>query len=588
MEPTKVQGEIVMHREPQPTQPERPKWPGQVEPAQKSEEEKEEEEETKPVVTTRPIHIVSLEESAETTRTTPPTRGTTMGIRITHTTQTLPPTTTEAPLTSIFDESAFGTVTVSTAVSTEASTITSPTTTQAPFTVVVPTLPSFAESSTLSSTTAEQTREAQSEATVTESSSTSAVTATFAALPEETEEPMEPEKGVVMKERPTNFGDQNMMKEEIEKEMLEGGVTEASSTGTSATTAALPPGVAPTEEATTTEEPSAATSTSAPLETVSEEASTAATTTEDTVVPETPTPTISAPPATETSPAVETSSVSTVSTEVPPFEAAPGMFEATAPTVAHRQPLTEETATGAEEPVTTFHPPTEEVQPIPDTFAMPKEPCPTPNDESDANRSDVLFLLDSSNSFTEQKFMHAIQLILDTVAHFRNIGPNGTQVSLVQYNTEPYLEFSLRKHNCKQWLIEDIADTDYMQGDSMLGKAVEKVARFAFTKNRGDRPDAENVLVVLTDGQSNDRIQEPVEIAKKNNLTVLVIATLEANPKYIMELAGNMNNVFRFHTDPHKALPQKLAERINSIGAAMPPASPEELTTLPSNTWHNE
>ncbi|KAK6014312.1 von Willebrand factor type A domain protein, partial [Ostertagia ostertagi] len=121
---------------------------------------------------------------------------------------------------------------------------------------------------------------------------------------------------------------------------------------------------------------------------------------------------------------------------------------------------------------------------------MPKESCPTPNDPSDTNRTDVLFLLDSSNSFNEHKFMHAIQLILDTVSQFRNIGPNGTQVSLVQYNSEPYLEFSLRKHNCKQWLIDDIADTDYMQGD---------------------RPDAENVLVILTDGQSDDRIQEPVE-----------------------------------------------------------------------------
>ncbi|RCN24764.1 hypothetical protein ANCCAN_29533, partial [Ancylostoma caninum] len=60
-QPTKVEEEIAMHREPQPTQTEQPKWSGQVEPAQKSEEEKEEEEETKPVVTTRPIHIVSLE-----------------------------------------------------------------------------------------------------------------------------------------------------------------------------------------------------------------------------------------------------------------------------------------------------------------------------------------------------------------------------------------------------------------------------------------------------------------------------------------------------------------------------------------------
>uniref|UniRef100_A0A1I7WAG3 Uncharacterized protein n=1 Tax=Heterorhabditis bacteriophora TaxID=37862 RepID=A0A1I7WAG3_HETBA len=36
-------------------------------------------------------------------------------------------------------------------------------------------------------------------------------------------------------------------------------------------------------------------------------------------------------------------------------------------------------------------------------------------------------------------------------------------VSLVQYNSEPYLEFSLRKHNCKKFLLDDIADTEYMQ-----------------------------------------------------------------------------------------------------------------------------
>ncbi|VDN36028.1 unnamed protein product, partial [Cylicostephanus goldi] len=140
----------------------------------------------------------------------------------------------------------------------------------------------------------------------------------------------------------------------------------------------------------------------------------------------------------------------------------------------------------------TVEPTSVEVQPVPGPIAIPKGSCPTPNDQSDKNRTDVLFLLDSSNSYNQQKFMHAIQLLMDTVKHFRNIGPNGTQ---------------------------------------------------------GDRPDAENVLVVLTDGQSDDKIQEPVEIAKKNNVTVLVIATVEANPNYIMELAGNMDNVFRFHTD---------------------------------------
>ncbi|VDL75237.1 unnamed protein product [Nippostrongylus brasiliensis] len=248
----------------------------------------------------------------------------------------------------------------------------------------------------------------------------------------------------------------------------------------------------------------------------------------------------------------------TSTTASEPFNARPDMFEEdTRPTAAHREPVTTSETT---EQMTTSAP-SVEVQPPPDTVFMPRGVCPIPNDPTDRNRSDVLFLLDSSNSFNEQKFMHAIQLILDTV-------------SLVQYNSEPYLEFSLRKHNCKQWLIEDIADTDYMQGGSMLGKALEKVSKFAFTKNRGDRPDAENVLVILTDGRSDDRIQEPVEIAKKNNLTVLVIATLEASREYLVELAGDMDNVFQLRHDIKNSLPKKIAQRINSIATAPTAAVP--------------
>ncbi|PIO71225.1 von Willebrand factor type A domain protein [Teladorsagia circumcincta] len=265
-------------------------------------------------------------------------------------------------------------------------------------------------------------------------------------MPEGLEEEELPEEGkghVVMKERPSTFGDQNMVKPEFEAGTFEEGLA------------------VPTER------------------------------------PE---------PAPVTPEWVPEKILTT--TEVPPFEVRPGMFgESTPPTVAHREPSW---SSEYAEQMTTFSPDTEKVQPVPDTFFVPKESCPTPNDPSDTNRTDVLFLLDSSNSFNEHKFMHAIQLILDTVSQFRNIGPNGTQVSLVQYNSEPYLEFSLRKHNCKQFLIDDIADTDYMQGGSMLGKAVEKVSRFAFTKNR---------------------------VAKKHNLTVLVIATLEANPQYLIDLA---------------------------------------------------
>ncbi|KAE9420188.1 hypothetical protein Angca_005642, partial [Angiostrongylus cantonensis] len=317
---------------------------------------------------------------------------------------------------------------------------------------------------------------------------------------EEEEEEKEGKKStqVVTKIRPTNFGDENMIRARIEPEMLQQQITTLPEERDMNEVTSILPAITTATQAT------------------------------------------SIGPNIAISEVTSSTSLSTSESNLPPFEAIPGVFEEQRMTFAQ-----EEFSTASE------------------------GQCPTPNDDSDRNRTDVLFLLDSSNSFNEHKFMHAIQLILDTVSHFGNIGPDGTQVSLVQYNSEPYLEFSLRKHNCKQSLIDDIADTDYMQGSgNMLGKAVEKVARFAFTKNRGDRPDAENVLVVLTNGQSEDRVQEPVEVAKKNNLTVLVIATLEANPSYLVELAGNMDNVFQLHTEPNKSLSRKLADRINSVAAA--------------------
>lgn len=558
-----------MHRKPEfeETREELPtRWQGQAQPPVTNEEEQEPK-----IVTSRPIHIVSLDESGESDNTTH--GGATMGVRITTPSSVA---TTEAPHTAIFDEFAFDTVT------------TAPSTVPAPSYTGTPASTHFTTSA-LSPTT--------------QKSTTAAAATEFPPMPEESDEVEydEEEGRAVTKGRPASFGGENISRTETkpavpeeestphEEQAPESATARSLEVGPSATTAAA---VALTASAasSTTRLPSTSTE-RAPAPTAAEAAAPAPTasvasaktlppaSSGETVTKFSVTNGITTPSAffasshtssPVSSPEVVTTFSATTGTasssavpEGPPFEAIPGMFEESGrPTVAHREP----TAVGRiAEQMTTVAPKAEEMQPLPDSFSISKGSCPTPNDPSDQNKTDVLFLLDSSNSFNELKFMHAIQLILDTVAEFRNVGPNGTQVSLVQYNSEPYLEFSLRKHNCKQWLTEDIADTDYMQGGSMLGKAVEKVSRFAFTKNRGDRPDAENVLVILTDGRSDDRIQEPVEIAKKNNLTVLVIATLEANPKYLMELAGSMDNVFQLHVDLKNSLPHRLAQRINSV-----------------------
>ncbi|KAH7731421.1 von Willebrand factor type A domain containing protein [Aphelenchoides avenae] len=110
--------------------------------------------------------------------------------------------------------------------------------------------------------------------------------------------------------------------------------------------------------------------------------------------------------------------------------------------------------------------------------------CPVPNDESELIKGDLLFLLDSSTSVGEAQFRRAVRLIHDTVAQFHNIGPNGVQVSLIQYNREPFLEFSFRRHSCITELLNDIDDTEFMNGVSNLGRAIDKVLKFGFAKTR--------------------------------------------------------------------------------------------------------
>lgn len=55
---------------------------------------------------------------------------------------------------------------------------------------------------------------------------------------------------------------------------------------------------------------------------------------------------------------------------------------------------------------------------------------------------------------------------------------------MVQFNGEPFLEFSFRAHNCITELLDDISDTSYVNGDSDIGRAIEKSMKFAYTKTR--------------------------------------------------------------------------------------------------------
>ncbi|CAD5215850.1 unnamed protein product [Bursaphelenchus okinawaensis] len=200
------------------------------------------------------------------------------------------------------------------------------------------------------------------------------------------------------------------------------------------------------------------------------------------------------------------------------------------------------------------------------TIPEANDECPVPNDNTESLKGDVLFLLDGSKTVSTGQFGNGLKLIADTARQFKNIGQNGVQISLIQYNEEPFLEFSFRKHNCITDLLEEIQDTKYMNGDSDLGRAVEKIMKYAFTKTRGDRSDAPNVLVLITDDLDQEKIKFPVELAHQDETTMLVVATIEGDPKDFRGLAETSDlATFDLKNSLATPLAKRLAKKIEAV-----------------------
>ncbi|VBB32909.1 unnamed protein product [Acanthocheilonema viteae] len=162
-----------------------------------------------------------------------------------------------------------------------------------------------------------------------------------------------------------------------------------------------------------------------------------------------------------------------------------------------------------------------------DIIAFDEDKCPIENDKSDQTQSDVLFLIGVSHNISEIHFQQSLKLIMDTVEQFKNIGSNGIQISLVQFAREAVLEFSFHKHNCKPCLLADIADTKCISGLNTTDNAINKIIKYGFSKRRGDRDEAANILVVVSNGLLDGQFHEALQLLHPNNITMMIVSTTD-------------------------------------------------------------
>ncbi|XP_067325710.1 integrin alpha-M-like [Anolis sagrei] len=182
---------------------------------------------------------------------------------------------------------------------------------------------------------------------------------------------------------------------------------------------------------------------------------------------------------------------------------------------------------------------------------------------------DAVILYDDSNSIRDDNhdFRNMQDFILNLIHSVRE---KDVQFAVVQYSTEYHLIFDFAKYNESRDQVNDtIRNFQRYKGETFTPSAIRFVAEEVFTPQRGMRPDSKKILIVLTDGKSNDRkttFETANAAADRKNITRYAIGVGQAfsqNKDELYKIASARENVF--HADNFNTLHTLQRELQNKV-----------------------
>ncbi|KAF5905697.1 collagen alpha-6(VI) chain-like, partial [Clarias magur] len=156
--------------------------------------------------------------------------------------------------------------------------------------------------------------------------------------------------------------------------------------------------------------------------------------------------------------------------------------------------------------------------------------------------ADVIFLIDGSGSIDPKDFLK-MKKFTNTIISNSVIGKDSVQVGVVQFSSDSNAEFSLNKFSNKKEMQQAINDMEQQGGGTMTGHALRFVTKY-FDPQQGGRPSTPQILIVITDGESQDAVAQPAQILRDKGIAIYSIGVLNANSTQLQEISGTRDKVY--------------------------------------------
>ncbi|CAI5769701.1 collagen alpha-1(XII) chain isoform X1 [Podarcis lilfordi] len=183
----------------------------------------------------------------------------------------------------------------------------------------------------------------------------------------------------------------------------------------------------------------------------------------------------------------------------------------------------------------------------------PPPTIPPARDVCKGAKADIVFLTDASWSIGDDNFHKVLKFVFNTVGAFDLINPAGIQVSLVQYSDDPKSEFHLNTYDDKAQALGAIQNIRYRGGNTKTGKALTFIKDKVLTWESGMRKGVPKVLVVVTDGRSQDEVRKAAAVIQHSGFSVFVVGVADVDYHELAKIASKPSERHVFIVDDFDA-----------------------------------
>uniref|UniRef100_A0AAV2M423 Collagen alpha-1(VII) chain-like n=1 Tax=Knipowitschia caucasica TaxID=637954 RepID=A0AAV2M423_KNICA len=167
--------------------------------------------------------------------------------------------------------------------------------------------------------------------------------------------------------------------------------------------------------------------------------------------------------------------------------------------------------------------------------------------------ADIVFLVDGSSSIGRANFLQVKGFMAGIVKPFVSaVGSSGIRFGAVQYSDTSRVEFTFTSYLNGSELLDAVQNLNYKGGNTRTGAGLKFVSDNFF--NPASSRDVPKITILITDGRSQDSVQDPAQKLRSQGVHVFAVGVKSADRNELAQISSEPSADFTSFVGEFKLL----------------------------------